>query len=499
MCRPIPVRRFAGSPDRSAGAVQEAGTPLRGRLPLHVRRDLDTQGRDEASVMTAALITDLYELNMAASYLQRGMTASATFSLYIRELPDDRGFLVVNGVEDCLDYLERFCFADEDLSWLASVGFREETIKHFGSLRFTGEVHAVPEGRIVFANEPILEVTAPIAESQLVETYLLNQITYQTALASKAARCRLAAGTIELVDFALRRTHGIEAGMAVAKATAIAGFAGTSNVEAARRWGLAPSGTMAHSYIEAFPTEREAFLNFASDLPGRATFLVDTYDTLEGVNAAIEVIGELGLTSGAAVRLDSGDLVALSKAVRRRLDDAGLAWVRIFVSGGLDEYDLDTFRAEGAPIDAAGVGTRLGVSADAPFLNSVYKLVELEGRPVMKLSAGKVSLPGAKQVWRRLPIESDILSARGEPGPPGAEAMLVPVMREGARVGPPGTITAARQRLERDLGGLPESAREIHRPRAPRVEVSEALSELGERTETFLRQRLGRSGDSAGS
>jgi nicotinate phosphoribosyltransferase len=440
--------------------------------------------------MSGALITDLYELNMAASYLRRGMVATATFSLFVRELPPNRGFLVADGLENCLDYLEQFSFTDDDLSWLAAAGFSEDSISKFETIRFTGDVHAVPEGRVVFAFEPLLEVTAPIAEAQLVETYLLNQVTYQTALTSKAARCRLAAGDIELVDFALRRTHGTEAGMAVAKATAIAGFVGTSNVEAARRWGLVPSGTMAHSYVEAFPTEREAFLTFAQDLPGRTTFLVDTYDTLEGVDAAIEVIRELGLTTGAAVRLDSGDLTELSRAARRRLDDAGLPWVRIFVSGGLDEYDLDHFRTAGAPIDAAGVGTRVGVSDDAPFLDSAYKLVEFGGHAVMKLSTGKASLPGAKQVWRRFPIVSDVLATRAEPGPPGAEALLVPVMRSGRRVGPPDTIEAARERLVRDLDGLSNEARDLHNPRPPAATISDRLARLDEDTRAQLEARL---------
>jgi nicotinate phosphoribosyltransferase len=304
--------------------------------------------------MGKALITDLYELNMAASYLLRSMVGPATFSLFVRRLPPSRGFLVAAGLEDCLTYLESFAFDDEDLAWLVTAGFPAEVVEGFGAMRFTGDVHAVPEGRVVFANEPLLEVTAPIAEAQLIETYLLNQITFQTTLATKATRCRLAAGDIELVDFALRRTHGAEAGMAVARVSAIAGFVATSNVEAARRFGLEAAGTMAHSYIEAFPTEADAFRAFAVDLPGRTTFLVDTYDTAGGVDAAIEVIRELGLSGALGVRLDSGDLAQLARETRVQLDTARLHNVRIFVSGGLDEYDLERFRADGAPIDAAG-------------------------------------------------------------------------------------------------------------------------------------------------
>src|SRR5665213_2019928 len=390
--------------------------------------------------MSKALITDLYELNMAASYLQRAMVGPATFSLFVRDLPPSRGFLVAAGLEDCLQYLESFAFEAEDLAWLAQAGYSSEVIEMLGALRFTGDVHAVPEGRIILANEPLLEVTAPIAEAQLVETYLLNQVTFQTALATKATRCRLAAGDIELVDFALRRTHGTEAGMAVARVSAIAGFVGSSNVEAARRFGLQAAGTMAHSYIEAFPTEADAFRAFAEDVPGPITFLVDTYDTLEGVKTAAAVIRDLGLTGSVGVRLDSGHLAQLARETRRLLDDVDLSEVRIFVSGGLDEYDLERFRVNHVPIDAAGVGTRLGVSTDAPSLDSAYKLVAFEERPVLTLSVAKATLPGAKQVWRRLPFDEDLLATRNEPGPTGFEPLLVPVMRGGCRVEPPDTI-----------------------------------------------------------
>jgi nicotinate phosphoribosyltransferase len=428
--------------------------------------------------MGSALITDLYELNMAASYLHRGMVEPATFSLFVRRLPDSRGFLVAAGLEDCLAHLETFAFDDTELDWLAGAGFPQDTIEAFRTIRFTGDVRAVPEGRLVFADEPLLEVTAPIAEAQLVETYLLNQITFQTALATKAARCQLAAGDIELVDFALRRTHGVEAGLAVARVSAIAGFVGTSNVEAARRFELEAAGTMAHSYIEAFPSEIDAFRAFARDLPGRTTFLVDTYDTARGVDAAIQVIHELGLHDNLGVRLDSGDLVQLARQTRAQLDGAGLRNVRIFVSGGLDEYDLERFRALEAPIDAAGVGTRMGVSADAPYLDSAYKLVAFGARPVLKLSAGKATLPGAKQVWRRFPIESDVLASRQESAPAGYEPLLVPVMAEGSRHGPLDTIEAARRRLARDLGALPSAARDLHEPAAPEVVHSEHLRSL---------------------
>lgn len=428
--------------------------------------------------MGRALITDLYELNMAASYLRRGMVGPATFSLFVRKLPVDRGFLVSAGLEDCLSYLEAFAFDEEDLAWLAGAGFPADVVDAFAGMRFTGDVDAVPEGRVVLANEPVIEVTGPIAEAQLVESYLLNQVTFQTAVATKAARCRLAAAGIDLVDFALRRTHGIDAAMAVARQSAIAGFVATSNVEAARRFGLRAAGTMAHSYIEAFPSEADAFRAFAQDLPERTTFLVDTYDTLAGVATAIEVIRDLGLEGSLAVRLDSGDLVALSRETRRLLDEAGLPEVRIFASGGLDEYELERFVNAQAPIDAAGVGTKMGVSADAPYLDSAYKLVAFGDRPVLKLSAGKATLPGAKQVWRRRPIEEDVLGRRGDAGPAGAEPLLVPVMRDGRRVAAPEGIEAARSRLAGDLDALPPEARRLRQPVVPPVRLSAQLDAL---------------------
>ena len=290
--------------------------------------------------MGRALLTDLYELRMAASYRRRAMDGPATFSLFVRALPPDRGFLVACGLEDCVRYLEGLAVGDDDLEAFAAVGLDAATVDSLAGLRFSGEVWAVPEGRIVYADEPLLEVTAPIAEAQLVETALLNQLTFQTAVASKAARCRLAAGEAGLVDFAFRRTHGVEAAMAVARATAIVGFSATSNVAAAQRFGLRASGTMAHSYVEAFTSEVEAFRAFATDNPESATLLVDTYDVARGVQAAIEVILELGLGEQAAIRIDSGDLGTLAVEARKLLDGAGLTSTRIFASVGGQPFGL---------------------------------------------------------------------------------------------------------------------------------------------------------------
>ena len=430
--------------------------------------------------MPGALLTDLYELNMAASYLRHGMLAPATFSLFVRNLPPSRGFLVAAGVESCCEWLEQFGFEDEDLAYLAHLGFDDGTLESFSTLRFTGEVVAVPEGRIIFANEPIIEITAPLAEAQLVETYLLNQVSLQTMLATKAARCRLAAaGKIDLVEFGFRRTQGIEAGIAAARLSAMAGFSATSNVEAARRYGLVAAGTMAHSYIEAFEHEVDAFSTFASDFPDQTTFLVDTYDTLAGVARAIEVIKSRDLAHHSGIRLDSGDL-----------DAAGLFDVRIFVSGGLDEYDLARFVTVGAPIDAAGIGTQLGVSADAPYLDSAYKLVAYDGRQVVKLSEGKATLPGPKQVFRGAHLQDEI-GCRDEAAPSGAAPLLEQMMRSGRRLGRLDTLSAAHVRFEADLRDLPEAARRLTHPVAPISQITPRLSRLTEEVRATARQRAG--------
>jgi nicotinate phosphoribosyltransferase len=442
--------------------------------------------------MAGALLTDLYELNMAASYLRRGMARTATFSLFVRRLPPNRGFLVAAGLEPCLEFLEGFAFEDDDLRFLAdTLGYDHETIEGFRSLHFDGDVWAVPEGRIVFADEPLLEVTASISVAQLVETYLLNQISFQTTIASKAARCRMAARDRELVDFAFRRTQGADAAMAVARTTAMVGFVSTSNVEAARRYGLPAAGTMAHSYIESFPSEAEAFRAFAEDFPDRTTFLVDTYDTLNGVRIATKVIGELGLgpSGRLGVRLDSGDLETLARDARAILDEAGLPNVRIFASGGLDEIDVDRLVTAGAPIDAFGVGTRVGVSSDAPYLDSVYKLVEYDGRPVLKLSEAKATEPGRKQVFRG--ADGDVIGLRDEPIQPGTEPLLVPVMLGGTRTGPPRSISTARRLFEADLVRIPKGAKRVQDPHPVQPSFSPALIRLTDQTRSDALRRAG--------
>ncbi|MCW2913348.1 MAG: putative nicotinate phosphoribosyltransferase [Actinomycetia bacterium] len=434
------------------------------------------------------LLTDLYELNMAVSYLRRDMTGPATFSLFIRRMPPDRGFMVTCGLDDCLEFLAGFGFTTGDLEYLrVAQRYDEASLAALGALRFTGEVWAVPEGRVVFAGEPLLEVTAPIAEAQLVETVLLNHLTFQTSIATKAARCMEAAAHAQVIDFSFRRTQGLEAGLAVARASAIAGFAGTSNVEAARRHGLPAVGTMAHSFIEAFPDEQSAFAAFADDFPDRTTFLVDTYDTIGGIRSAIEVARRLGLGPPAGIRLDSGDLGALAAQARRMLDAAGFHSTRIVASGGLDEYAIAGLVAAGAPIDVYGVGTKMGVSADAPYVDSAYKLVAFGGRPVMKLSPGKITEPGAKQVYRG--ADGDVLTLREETAPVGHEPLLVPVMRGGHRISPAEPLAVSRDRCAADLAALPAAVRRLRAPDTIPVQPSERLGRLRDRLRAEMQER----------
>ncbi|MET9881825.1 nicotinate phosphoribosyltransferase [Streptomyces sp. NPDC006430] len=428
--------------------------------------------------MSEVTTTDLYEVTMAVSYLREGMRGPATFSLFVRELPPGRGFLVAAGLEPALDYLARFRIEADDVADFAAALHRPPAeLTPLLGLRFDGEVRAVPEGRLVFAGEPLLEVTAPLPQAQLVETYLLTQLCHQTAVASKAARCMIAAQGRSVVDFSLRRNHGPQAGWQAARLGALVGFAGTSNVAAATALGIPASGTMAHSYIESFACEEDAFRAFARAHPGPLTFLVDTYDTERGVETAARVFADLRRGPGCGIRLDSGDLGALAHRSRAQLDAAGLTDVRIIASGGLDEYAVTELVHDGAPIDVFAVGTRVGVAADAPYLDAAYKLVQYDGRPVMKLSSAKVTAPAPKQVYRS-PGGRDVIALQEEEPPEGAVPLLHTVMRAGRRTGPPDSLAAARARFEADLAELPAAARRVHAPEAPVPETSPGLRSL---------------------
>jgi len=408
-----------------------------------------------------ALFTDLYELTMAASYFAAGMDDTATFELFIRELPRNRNFLVVAGLEDVLDYLEGLRFTADDLDYLRSLGsFRNDFLEWLETLRFTGDVWAMPEGEIAFAEEPLLRVTAPRIQAQLVETFLLNAVNFQTLIATKAARVAIACQGRRFVDFSPRRDHGFDAALKAARAAYIAGAAGTSNVLAGKLYGIPVVGTMAHSYVMSFETELAAFRRFARDFPG-TTLLIDTYDTLEGARHAAAVARELaaeGITVG-AVRLDSGDLAQLAKEVRRILDEAGFPNIRIFASGDLDEYRIEAILAADAPIDAFGVGTQLGTSGDAPWLGGVYKLVEDARGPRVKLAERKATAPGAKQVYRFSGaggvFEFDMVALAGERSPLEGRPLLRQVMEHGRRTLPPEPLTRIRERCLANLDRLP--------------------------------------------
>ena len=435
----------------------------------------------DADEARTELFTDLYELTMAASYFAHGLNGEATFDLFVRSLPEPRNFLVAAGLDDVLSYLEALVFSRASIEHLAGLGiFADEFLTFLAGLRFTGAVRAVPEGEVVFANEPIVEVTAPLIEAQIVETFLINQIAFQTMVASKAARVALAAGDRPFVDFSARRDHGIDAAMKVARASAIGGAVATSLVDAGRRYGLPVTGTMAHSYVMSFDDEADAFRAYARDFPGNAIFLIDTYDTIEGAHRAATVGRELadqGITV-AGVRLDSGDLGALAKRVRAILDDAGLDEVEILASGDLDEYRIAELMAADAPIDAFGVGTRLGTSHDYPSLGAVYKLVEEGGEPRMKLSEGKVTFPGRKQVRRF--DDHDLLALDSE-ADPGGRPLLEPVMTDGRRLQPGPALAEIRDRCRATVAALPAAQRSLD-PMAPyEVRVSDGLQALVER------------------
>jgi len=426
------------------------------------------------------LFTDLYEITMAQAYMAEGMDGLAVFETFFRKLPAARKFVVAAGLADVLDFLETLQFGDDDIEFLRDLRVcSDDVLARLRGLRFTGDVWAVPEGTVVFPNEPIVQVVAPIVEAQLVETFVLNQIHVQSVIASKAARIVEAAAGRTVVDFGSRRAHGTDAALKVARAGSLVGLAGTSNVLAARTYGLAAVGTMAHSFVQAFADESAAFEAFARVHPG-TTLLVDTYDTLRGVDRIVELAHRLGdRFDVAAIRLDSGDLDALARAARTRLDRAGLDRVRIFASSDLDEHAIARLVAAGAPIDAFGVGTRLAVAPDAPTLDVVYKLVEYEGVGRTKLSTAKTLYPGRKQVFRA--SEGDVFAgdeiARFDEVLPG-QPLLVPVMIAGRRVPThDGSLAAARRHARAQLAALPPPLRALDDAAAPYpVHPSERLT-----------------------
>lgn len=415
----------------------------------------------------SVLLTDFYQLTMLHVYHNQGMEDTAVFELFVRRLPAKRGFLIAAGLEQALDYLENLRFSPEELEWLAGCGrFSQDFVTYLSRLRFTGEVYALPEGTVVFANEPILQVIAPLPQAQLVESRLINLIHLQTLIASKAARCVLAAPDKLLVDFGLRRAHGAEAGLLAARANYLAGFAGTATVLAGMRFGIPIFGTMAHSLVQAHDREEDAFAHFAYARPDNVVLLIDTYDT----EAAAQKVVHLGsrlkqqgiIIKG--VRLDSGDLAEHARRVRHILDKGGLHDVTIFCSGDLDEYRLKVLLEEAqAPIDGFGIGTRLNISEDVPSLDCVYKLQEYAGIPRRKRSEGKATWPGRKQVYRRFQedgmLAADCLGLADHPQP--GLPLLQLVMRHGQRLAPRESLATIRERVQHEIVTLPPALRAL--------------------------------------
>ncbi len=403
---------------------------------------------------------------MAQAYMAEHMSGTAVFETMYRKLPHGRSYVMAAGLSDVLDFLEAFQFQPEDIDYLRGLRlFTEKFLQVLSAVRFTGDVWAVPEGTVVFPNEPIVQVIAPIMEAQLAETFVVNQIHLQSVIASKAARVVEAARGRMVIDFGARRAHGTDAALKVARASYLAGLAGTSNLLAAREYGIPAFGTMAHSFVQAFDNEPDAFDAFARLYPG-TTLLVDTYDTLRGVDHVIELAKRQGLDV-AAVRLDSGDLGALSKAARAKLDAAGLNQIKIFASSGLDEYRIAALMDDGCPIDAFAVGTKVVVAQDAPALDMAYKLVEYDGIGRTKFSSGKVIYPGRKQVVRRLDdgvFAGDTIGESDEHL--DGEPLLVPVMKNGRRVHDPG-LPASRNWARQQLDRLPPYLRSWRPPGAP--------------------------------
>ncbi|MGA7750984.1 MAG: nicotinate phosphoribosyltransferase [Gallionella sp.] len=436
----------------------------------------------------SALLTDLYQLTMLEGYHDSGMDDVAVFEFFVRKLRPGRGFLIAAGLEQVLEFLEGLYFSSEELAWLASTGrFNKDFLASLGKLRFTGDVHAMPEGTIFFPNEPILRVTAPIAQAQLVETRLINLLHFQTLIASKAARMALMAPGKLLVDFGLRRAHGAEAGLLAARASYIAGFTGTATVQAGKQFGIPLFGTMAPSFIQAHDNETLAFEHFARAQPDNVVLLIDTYDTEAAARKVVALAPQLepeGIRIK-GVRIDSGNLADHARQVRQILDAGGLRHVTIFASGDLDEYLLRDMFASGVPIDGLGIGTHMDTSSDMPYLDCAYKLQEYAGKPRRKRSEGKQTWPGRKQVYRSYDAEgriaSDVVTLEIDVQP--GEHLLMPMMRGGKRLAPAATLAEICNHAATNLARLPEPLRRLQESCEYRVEISDALHALAEQVD----------------
>ncbi|MCY3748791.1 MAG: nicotinate phosphoribosyltransferase [Chloroflexi bacterium] len=447
--------------------------------------------RAQPSAPADALLTDLYQLSMLQAYWEHGLTETATFDLFCRRLPPHRNLLIACGLETVLHYLEGLSVTSADLEYLASLNrFSRDFLNRLEQLRFRGDVRAVPEGTPVFGNEPILEVTASLPEAQLAETYLLSAIHHQTLMASAAYRLVAAADGLPVVDFGMRHAQGASAGVDTARAAYVAGFAGTSNVAAGRRFGIPVSGTMAHSYIQAHECESAALGSFTSTHRG-TTVLVDTYDVRGGIQLVIDLAGEQGVRFDiAAIRIDSGDLGANARLARAMLDSAGLTAVRVIVSGELNAVSIADLVAADAPIDGFGVGTALAVSTDAPYLDTAYKLSAYAGRGRMKLSASKQTWPGRKQVFREIEdgvASRDVIGSAGESL--AGRPLLETVMANGRRIqGASRSLAEVRRYAARSLAELPARIRGLDRAETPYlVSISDRLDRRARELASRLR------------
>ena len=431
------------------------------------------------------LFTDLYELTMLQAYWAEGMRGSGVFSLFFRKPPANRNVVLACGQEHAAVMARKIRFPRAQLDRLATIGmFQDGFLRWLEEFRFSGEILTMPEGTPVFPHEPLLEVRAPVAEAQLLETLIMNLVTTETVLASKALRVVLAAGDRPVLDFGMRRMHGTDAALRGVRAYRVAGIRATSNVLGSLRYGLPASGTMAHSFIQAHPDETEAFRTYGRLYPG-TTLLVDTYDTLTAVDKVITLVRDEGVNIG-AIRLDSGDLLELSTRARESLDAAGLERIKIVVSGGLDEWKIQGLLSDGAPIDSFGVGTDMGAAVDSPSLDLAYKLTEYDGEPRLKNAPGKKLNPGPKQVWRFAGADGcyshDEITGRDEHR--DGEPLLQPVIRDGEPVGEPPDIATAHDRAWAALARMPEGMRRLEPMDTPYpVHFSEALERL--RVETI--------------
>ena len=442
-----------------------------------------------------SLFTDYYELTMCASYFDNKNFEPATFDLFIRRLPENRSYFLFAGLEDALQYLQNITFTEEHLAYLKKQGFQHDFLNYLRGFKFTGDVWAVPEGTVAFPNEPLMRVTAPIIEAQLAETFLLNTINLQTMIATKASRVVYAAKGKSVIEFGLRREQGIDAGMKVARSTYIAGCQGTTNVLAGMAYDIPVFGTMAHSFIMSYPKEIDAFRAFAKTFPNKSTLLIDTYDDMAGAEKAVVVAKELeanGFRLG-GIRLDSGDLAETSKKIRKILDENNLGYVKIFVSGDLDEYKITQLLNEGAKIDSFGVGTKMGTSADRPYLDVIYKLCEtmvLDGSfsAIMKLSKDKITLPGRKQVYRfqddQRFFRKDIIALADEKV--GGEPLLVKVIENGKLTYCQPSLNEIRAKASDSLSKLPAEFKPLTNAPLFPVELSEKLQELIKNTKLQL-------------